>query len=97
MPPRRSSHPNCRLEPLAQHLRTEMLSSLQALRRQIHSAEQEAHEALADRLRIDLLSVGELLAQVDRLEQRHRNEQTSEAQAQAELAEVRRAHQGLAK
>ena len=95
MPAKINRHGDCRLDPLANALRTNLGTSLQRIRASVRAAVGAGDEERADRLRADQLAVGELLTQVKEIMDRHLQTGLSEQRGELELAGVRRALQAI--
>lgn len=95
MPAKINRHGDCRLDPLATTLRSNLGITLQSVRASVHEAVVRGNEERADHLRADQLALGELLGQVDGIMKRHHESGLSEQRGELELAEVRRGHEAI--
>lgn len=95
MPAKIIRHGDCRLEPLSDSLRVSLGTTFDRIRAAVHQAVEIGDEPRADRLRADQLAVGELLAQVISIMDRHVRDGMTEQRGEIELAGVRRAHEAI--
>ena len=78
----------CAIERAANELRLEILADMDGLRTKIGAAVSADDAGAADRLRIELLSCGDLLGSLAALMERHEDEHPVEGSAQRVIAEL---------